>query len=308
MHDGEPMREQRNTVERIKAEVLGELHLMTPADLRAYWNQVTWSKPNLVELAKIESSPLATALGQIPPDILARASAELDPFGWLLGAVDVKQWSTFCRTCHVPWATRVWLAAASQSRAEHRLLDRAHGWSDTWRKLRQSQRSPENLRHADNHYIAQLSHATGRRRSELLTLPGVEERLRKAHQESDEAFLRRFRRAKRAVVPAGVAKAEKYAVQHWLEMPHGLPGLCFFSDGALHSLFEAFGLATGGGLATKQVRARLGLIQSGARRHLVEDVISLGLRLRFTGSLMTKPYTIEGTVSWGGRRLWPKPR
>ena len=61
-----------------------------------------------------------------------------------------------------------------------------------------------------------------------------------------EASRRRLRRAKiGAGERAGVTLAEKFAVQYWLEMPHGFPGLCFFSDVALHSLIEIFGLSAG---------------------------------------------------------------
>lgn len=129
-----------------------------------------------------------------------------------------------------------------------------------------------------------------------------------ARQEKDEAFLRRWRRAKKgAGSRAGVSRTEKYIVQHWLELPRELPGLCFFSDLALHGLLEIFGLSTGEALATKQVRIRLGLIQAGAKRHLIEHVIDSGNKLSFTGSMATRPWSGSGgDIYWGLRKLWPR--
>jgi len=299
-------KDESRTVERLKTDLLGELHLMSPPDLRAHWKRVKWPKPNLVKLSKIESSPLAIALRKLPPKVLAQASAQLDPFGWLLEKVDVTQWCGYCRA-HRPWITRVWLAAASQLRAEHRLIHKAHGWGDRWEEFRQSEGKPKEPWFADSFYIALLIHAKEPRRSNLLNARGPQERLAQARQVGDEAFLRRFRRAKAgAGKRAGVSLAEDYAVQHWLELPLGLPGLCFFSDAALHSLVKIFRLPTGEGLATKQMRVRLGLIQAGARRHLVDDVIALGGKLCFQGSMMAKPFSFEGTVFWGRRQLWPQ--
>jgi hypothetical protein len=298
------MSAESKIVERLKRDVLSELHLMTIADWLAYWKQVPWQKPNLVALAKGETSPLAFALRRLPPKALANASAHFCPFGWLLHAVDVTEWVEYCRGRDRPWMTRVWIAAASQMRAECRLLHKAHGWADTWRELWQNQSSPDKLRYEEENFFAQLRHADETRRSELLAMPGLEARLAKARKEKDEAFLRRFRRAKQGAARASVALAEKYAVQHWLELPRGLPGLCFFSDVALHSLMEIFGLRTGDGLGTKQLRVRLGLIQAGAKRHLIEDVIADGGKLTFTGSMMTKPFRFDGRISWGTRRLW----
>src|SRR5206468_5566180 len=39
--------------------------------------------------------------------ILAEASKQLHPFGWLLEEVDVTEWSEYCRRHHEPWMTRV---------------------------------------------------------------------------------------------------------------------------------------------------------------------------------------------------------
>jgi hypothetical protein len=298
------MRRRRTIVERRKEQVLAELHLMRPADLEAHWRQVKWPKPNLVELAKNKSGPLASALTALNPEILAQASAQLDPFGWLLAAVDLREWRAWCGQHHVPWMSRVWLAAASQLRAELRLIHKAHGWSDTWAELR---RNPKSLRKAEDFYFAQLTHAPEQRRNELLAIPVLEPRLARARQAKDEAFLRRLRRAKKgAGKRAGASPAEKYVVQHWLELPQGLPGFCFFSDSALDSVLNSFGLGQGKSWATKQTRVRLGLIQAGALRHLIEDVIALPNELRFTGSMVQKPWTFTGCITSGKRRLWPR--
>jgi hypothetical protein len=310
VRDDETMSGEIKTVERLKANLVVELQLTTPAELRTYWKRVTWPKTNLVALVK-KQSPLGCALRwlRLSNELLVNGSKQPDPFGWLLERVDVTKWTDDCRAEHATWMTRVWLAAASQLRAERRLIHKAHGWADTWEELRQRQHRPDKLRFADEFYFAQLAHANERRRAELVAIPGLEERLTKARQENDGAFLRRFRRTKAEPGKrAGVSLAEVYAVQHWLELPRGLPGLCFFSDDALHSLLEIFGLTSSEGLATKQVRVRLGLIQSGAKRHLVEQVIASDGKLRLTGSMMAKPFSFEGTVSWNGRRLWPSSR
>jgi hypothetical protein len=304
------MASERNTVEKLRAGLLNELRLMTPADLRAYWKQVPWQKPDLVEWAKQEScpgnpTPFANALKQLRPLVLTEASKQLDPFGWLLDeAVDVNTWSNFCQKQGVPWMTRVWLAAASQMRADRRHIHKAHGWKDQWEKLR---RDPHTRRKADEGFFAQLRHANQERQKELLAIPGLNERITKARQERDEAFLRRFRRAKTSAGKrAGLALAEKFAAQYWLEMPLGLPGLCFFSDSALHDLLQAFdGLSTGDVWATKQIRVRSGLIQAGAKQHLIEQVVEFQSELRFTGSVLTKPWIFRGIVSWDGKRRWP---
>ncbi|MFZ1074058.1 MAG: hypothetical protein WAO21_11580 [Verrucomicrobiia bacterium] len=278
---------------------------MKPADLKAYWKQTKWPKPNLVELAQSKSSPLAAALNRLAPEILAEASKQLDPFGWLLATMDVGKWSKYCRTRRALWMTRVWLASASQLRAERRLIHKAHGWADTWEELRGN---PLMQTAADNFFLAQLNHASGRRRDELLAIPAFEPRLAEARQAQEKAFLRRLQRAKKSAgMRAGVSLAERYLVQHWLELPHGFPGLCFFSDSALQNLLAAFGLSTGPNIsATKQTRVRLGLIQAGVRRHLIEEVIDIHDTLRFTSSMMKKPWTCTGgIIRWGRRKLWP---
>lgn len=162
-------------------------------------------------------------------------------------------------------------------------------------------------RYADDNFFAQLSHASPKRRGELLAIPGLDERMATARKDGDEALLRKFRRAKqREGKRAGTSKAEKFIVQHWLEMPEGLPGLCFFSDEALHDIFEVFKLSTGKNTATKQIRERLGLAQAGTKRHLIENVINLPTQLRFTGNMVTKPWMFKGSLSWGGAKLWPR--
>ena len=223
---------ESQTIERLKAEVLEGLDLMRPDDWQQYWKQVNWPKPDLVQLAKHESrgrpTPLAHGLRRLAPEILAQASAQPDPFAWLLACLDVAEWSHFCTNRKEPWMTRLWLATASQSLAERTLIHKAHGWGTTWEELR---RNPDQLRKADEYYFAQLRHASTERRAELLAIPGLTSRLAQAHEEKDEAFLRRFRRAKNGGGKrAGVAFAEKYVVQHWLEMPQRVPGLCFFGD------------------------------------------------------------------------------
>jgi hypothetical protein len=291
-------------VERLRAELLTELNLMTPADLQAYWKQVPWQMPDLVELAKKESSPgnptpLAIALRRINPQLLASASDQLDPFGWLLdAAVDVSAWNDFCRENDAPWATRIWLAAASQMRAQRRLIHKAHGWAAKWEKLR---RNPDTLADADEWFFAQLRHADQERRTELLAM--IDERIAKARQEKDQAFLRRLRRAKRSTGKgAGLAPAEKFTVHYWLEMPRGLPGLCFFSDPALHALLEALRLSTGDDWATKQIRARLGLIQAGAKRHLIESVIDSSNKLVLLDKAERKLGVFTGRFLWEGKK------
>ena len=312
--DGNTMSGETKMVETLKADLLEELHLMKPADLRAYWRQAKWPKPSLVDLSKSELAalprsmgsekkracifaPIRYALTKLQPKDVATASPQLDPFGSLLEAVDIGEWSEFCRVKHAPWMSRVWLAAASQLRAEQRLIFKAHGWSDTWEKLR---RKPENLRAAEDFFSAQLNHARGQRRTELLAIRvnGLSEtsgrRLRRA----------RIGKGKRM----GVSLAEMFLVQHWLELPHGFPGLCFFSDVALNSLFDIFGLSAAKCEATKQMRVRLGLFQAGAKRHFIDDVISIDGELRFISGMLRKPYRFnKGTViTWGERRLWPR--
>jgi hypothetical protein len=298
-----------DAVERLKADVLGELHLMTPADWQAYWPQVHWPKPNLIELAESKSSPLAIALKCLKPEVLAEASAHFCPFGWMLHAVGVNEWIEYCRAHCWPWMARVWLAAASQMRAEVRSLHKAHGWADTWKELRQNQSGPDNLPYADEYFFAQLRHADETRRAELLATPGLEDRLAKARQEKDEAFLRRFRRAKKHEGKrSGSALAERFVVRYWLELPRGLPGLCFFSDCALDNFLDLLGLKTGGDTswATTQIRLRLGLIQSSVKRHLIEAVIKKAAKLHFTGDFVKTPWIFAGKIPWGKRVLWPR--
>ena len=99
------------------------------------------------------------ALKRLLPETLAEASNQLDPFGWLLNAMDMNEWSNFCRTHHAPWMTRIWLAAASQLCAERRLIFKAHGCSDTWDNLR---RNPNELRAAEDFILCQLKPCKGR--------------------------------------------------------------------------------------------------------------------------------------------------
>jgi hypothetical protein len=298
------MDQSATITESLKAELLGELHLMTPAGLKAYWKQVTWLKPNLVKLAKSKSSPLAFALRQLRPERLAEASEQPDPFGWLLEVEDVTAWSKFCEENREPWATRVWLATASQLRAERRLIHKAHGWAGTWEESRR------NRDKSDEFFFAQLRHAAAQRKAELLANTGLAERVEQARQENDQGWLRRFRRNKQDLgAPYGVTAPAKYMVQHWLEMTQELPGLCFFSDCALDALFDVFGLKTGQDWATKQVRVRLGLIQAGAKQHWIENVITVGGQLRFTGSFLKKPITFDKDgITWGKCQLKPRLR
>jgi hypothetical protein len=300
---------QMTIAERLKVDLLDELHLMKSADMQEYWQQAKWPKPNLVELNNgafvglprnmVKSNkqrrifaPLRYALGRLQPEDVAMASDQLDPFGSLLAAVDVTEWIQFCGTHHEPWLTRVWLAAASQLRAELRLIFRAHGWSDTWENLR---RNPNDRRAAENFLVAQLSHAR-KHRNELLKIRII------GLSETSRRRLRRTRsnQGKRA----GVAAAEKFIVQHWLELPLGFPGLCFFSDPALNDLLDAFGLKSGADTTSKQMRVRLGLTQAGAKQHLIEQVLDLTSELRLTGSQVKEPWVIKGKLSWGKRRLW----
>ena len=189
----------------------------------------------------------------------------------------------------------MWQAAASQLRAECRVIFKAHGWSDAWEKLR---RSPKELRLAENLFTAQVSHAKGLRQKELLAIRVMG---------LNEASRRRLRRAKKSLGKrAGASSAEKFMVQHWLELPYGMPGLCFFSDAAIDDLLDAFELNTGEDCATKQIRARLGLIQAGAKKHLVEQVIDFKSELRLTGTSVKVPWVIKGRLSWGTRSLWPR--
>lgn len=298
------MERSPETAERLKLELLADLGLMTAADLQGYWQQAKWPKPDLAKMADARpSNLLAVALTMLPPEVLVEASAQADPFGWLLVALDVSKWSVYCRVRRMSWLVRVWLATASQLRAEVALIFRAHGWGGTFQELRRDPRSSDK---ADDYYFAQLRHAGSERGYELLGLPMLGKRLPKARHEQDASFFRRLRRAKHgAGRRAGVALAEKYLVQHWYDFSPELPGLCFFSDPALDELLAAFGLSTGGVAATKQLRVRLGLIQAGARRHLIEEVISTSDELRFTGSMVTKPWVCNrGRIMWGNRQLW----
>jgi hypothetical protein len=190
--------------------------------------------------------------------------------------------------------TRIWLATASQLRGELKLIFKRHGWSGTWENLR---RNPRDSQAALDFFVAQLRHTGGQRRTELRTIRPVG---------LPESSLRRLRRARKEQgTRARVSDAERFIVQHWLELPHGLPGLCFFSDIALESLFEVFGLAAGAGGATKQLRERLGLVQAGVRRHFVEDVVGIGSRLTFTGDGGNSRCSFEGAISWGNLHIWP---
>lgn len=356
-------------VERLKARLLAELTLMTP-HLISFWRQVNWPKPDLVELSK-GKTPLAFALSKLPPPLLAEASGELDPFGWLLAHIDVSKWSYACQEDRKPWMTRVCLATASQLLAEVKLAEKAHGRADTWEQLLRSAKENHVLVHkskleqihaslirfgfrrvapgvfrvndgktrfrevrffyhrtdpemrcvvvrfnaaldaADEFFFSQLRHAKAETRAELFRTPGLAERIAKAHQERDEAYLRRLRRARRGGGRrAGVSPAEKFIVQSWLELPHGLPGLCFFHDSAIHALLDAFGLETGEADASKQVRVRLGLIQAAAKGHLVEQVIAINGELRFTGRMMKEPIICRNfkffwNTPWEKRQLWP---
>ncbi len=294
-----------SSVEKIKAELLAELQLMTPADLRCRWKHVHWKRPNLLKLAEGNPfGPLRYALERLPTRILSKASEQLDPFGWLLGAVDIADWGEFCRERRKPWLARVWLATASQLRAESRLIHKAHGWAGTWEEVRQN---PHDLEMADNNFLAELAHAKQGWRCELLAIPELADRIAKARQDKDEAFLRRFRRAKRGEGGrAGMARAEDFIVQYWLELPGKLPGLCFYSEEALASLLEAFGLTNGSDLATKQIRVRLGLIQAGTKRHLIERFLALPDELRFSGAMLLDPWILRGKFIWNGRQLWPR--
>jgi hypothetical protein len=107
---------------------------------------------------------------------------------------------------------------------------------------------------------------------------------------------------------AGASLAEKYLVRHWLELPRGLPGLCFFSDCALDNFLDLLGLKTGGDTswATTQIRLRLGLIQSSVKRHLIGAVINKAGELHFTGDFVKMPWIFAGKIPWGKRVLWPR--
>ncbi len=299
----------------MKAHLAGELRLMTDADLHDYWKQVPWPKPNPSDLSKSAFvrlprvtasvfSPLRYALTLLPPETIQFASKQVDPFGWLLEAINMTEWVNFCRGHHHPWLARVWLAAASQLLAERRLTMKAHGWGEKWDTFRKTQSLPA----ADDFYFAHLSHA--RKGMEPLPKSFVDVRLAKARQEHDQSFLRRLRRAKQGNGKrAGVALAEKYLVQHWLELPLGFPGLCFFSDTALDSLLILFGLQADNDTswATTQTRLRLGLVQSAANAHLITSVIGIGEKIQLSSSIRQKsPWVFEGKIRWGNRRLWPR--
>src|SRR5262249_52430736 len=119
------------------------------------------------------------------------------------------------------------------------------------------------------------------------------------------------RRAKRGEGRhAGVAPLEKFIVQFWLELPNCLPGLCFFGDSAVHDLLSYFGLVSSKPATTKQVRERLGLIQAGAKRHLIERVTQSAGELRITGKLLRTPYALTPAFpfKWDERTLWPRRR
>jgi hypothetical protein len=304
-----------DTVERTKAYLAGELRLMTDADLRDYWKQVPWPKPNLPDWSKIAYvtqpkdaacvfSPLRYALTLLPPETIQFASKQADPFGWLLESINMAEWVNFCRAHHHSWLARVWLAAASQLLAERRLIMKAHGWGVKWDTLRKTRSLPA----ADQFYFARLSHA--RKGIEPPPKSFVDARLAKARQEHDQSFLRRLRRVEQGMGKrAGVAVAEKYIVQHWLELPLGFPGLCFFGDDALNSFLILLGLQTDSetSWATTQIRLRLGLIQSAAKAHLITSVIGIGEKIQFSSSIsQNRPWVFEGQISWGNRHLWPR--
>jgi hypothetical protein len=290
-----------NTVERMKAHLAGELRLMTDADLHEYWKQARWPKPDPATWSKSAHvtqpnsnasvfSPLRYALTLLPPETVHFASAQVDPFGYLLEAINATEWVEFCRAHHHPWLARVWLAAASQLLAERRLVMKAHGWADTWDKLRESRTTSA----ADDFYIARLNH--DHRGIQPRSESFINARLAEARQDNDQTFLRRYRRAKQhAGKRAGVGLAEKYLVAYWLELPQGFPGLCFFSDLALHSFLTHLRLRTADNTSwpITQIRLRLGLIQAAPRGHLITGAIIEGKTIRLTTSICQKsPYSV----------------
>src|SRR5258706_384628 len=106
------MNRNSKSVASLKAALLGDLQLWRSKDLQRYWAQVKWAKPDLTELGKsrfvappghkpekekpgLVFAPLRYALERLPPETLVQASEQLDPFGWLLEAVDVAEWLQF---------------------------------------------------------------------------------------------------------------------------------------------------------------------------------------------------------------------
>jgi hypothetical protein len=298
-----------SAVNRLKAGLLEELRLMRAQDWEAYWQQAKWPKPNLTRLTAIQVvthqengkraemfSPLSYALSKLDPAMLAVASGQPDPFGWLLEQINVVEWAEFCRAQNSPWMARIWLAAASQLRAELRLTCKAHGWSDSFHNLKSN---PTELKEALDFFVAQLSHASVQRGAELkvIRLAGL--------SETQDRRLRRARQSRG--VRAGVSPAEQYLVQHWLEQPHGFPGLCFFNDTAIHSLLVILGLVRKRAEAhiTTLMRCRIGLVQAGVKVHFIERVDVLADKLTFAGRKLKVPYVCAGEINWGARKLWP---
>lgn len=301
--------------DRLKADLLSELRLITPEDLSDYRQKGPLGKSDLTAIAK-NNKTLGKCLSFLPTRIRAAASAQPDPFGWLLAIVPLKEWGRFCDERSAPWMTRVWLAAASQFRAEWRLIQKAHGWRDTFNKLREN---PQSDKAADAFFFARLCASKGKEKRHWLEIPGLAQRLAKAREEKDEAFLRRFKRAqiKEPGVPL-ISVVEFYMVRHWLALPRGFPGLCFFSDKAIHDFLVARGITRNPPAdleevraiehaTTKQVRERLGLIQAGAKQHLVSRVsCSLGV-LRLKSRYLRHDWTFRGSAKWRGRRKDPFP-
>ncbi len=299
-----------SATKRLKTGLLADLRLMRAKDWDAYWQQANWPKPDLTALSASQLvshqdsgkraeifSPLRYALSRLDPTMLAVASQQPDPFGWLLEQINLEEWAEFCRARKSPWMANMWLATASQLRAELRLVFKSNGWSGTWEALR---KNPRDLQAAVDFFCAQLYHARGNRRRELQSVrpAGL-----------SEATLRRIRRAKKGQGNrAGVAPAEKYLVQHWLELPHGFPGLCFFSDTAIHSLLVVFGLVRTSAEAhvTTLLRGRIGLVQAGIKVHLIEQVNTPQGALIFDGRRLKSPFICKGKISWGRQTLWPR--
>lgn len=141
MKDGERHKETtrgEKFVEKLKDELLSDLRLIKIADKIAHWNQVPWSRPNPVQLAaKVTDANrptvLAFALSHLPPTLLKAVSEKVDPFGCLLDAVNVSAWGDFCVRRGWPWMSRVWLATASQLRAEAGCFSAAQPESESHR-------------------------------------------------------------------------------------------------------------------------------------------------------------------------------
>src|SRR5690242_16757432 len=86
---------ETEAVERLKADLLEKLRLMTPRQHSEYWRRTLREKPDLEQMAR-GTSPVAQALQMMDADFLRSCSVTVNPFAALLDRVDLVAWANFC--------------------------------------------------------------------------------------------------------------------------------------------------------------------------------------------------------------------